>query len=154
MYSGSFVLQGVLSDDIYKRFLLLFVGLRILSCKQLSAMYCDYANELLVKFVKNGEVHYGKSLLVYNVHSMIHLAADVKKLGCIKEFSAFQFENKLGHIKKLVHKPQHPIQQSQRGKEVKLHSIGLLFLFFTYLDKFGRTYFQEYCRIFSLDDTF
>jgi len=120
LYSGPFILRGVLSDSVYKHFLLLYVGLRILSCKQLSAAYCDYANELLVKFVKDGEVHYGRSLLVYNVHSLVHLAADVKKLGCIQEFSAFPFESKLGHIKKLVHKPQNPIQQILRRLDAQM----------------------------------
>ena len=120
LYSGPFVLAGVLSDALYRHFMLLFVGLRILSCKHLSSLYCDYANELLVKFVKDGEVLYGKDILVYNVHSFVHLAADVKKLGCIQEFSAFPFENKLGRLKKLVHKPQHPIQQVLRRLDMQM----------------------------------
>ena len=102
--------------------MLLFVSLRILSCKHLVSLYCDYANDLLVKFVKDVEVLYGKEALVYNVHCLVHLAADVKKLGCIQEFSAFPFESKLGHLKKLVHKPQHPIQQILRRLDgQKLH---------------------------------
>ena len=122
LYSGPFVLKGILSDDLYRHFMLLFVSLRILSCKHLVSLYCDYANDLLLKFVKDVEVLYGKEALVYNVHCLVHLAADVKKLGCIQEFSAFPFESKLGHLKKLVHKPQHPIQQILRRLDgQKLH---------------------------------
>jgi len=75
--------------------MLLFVSLRILSCKHLVSLYCDYANDLLVKFVKGVEVLYGKDTLVYNVHCLVHLAVDVKKLGCIQEFTAFPSESKL-----------------------------------------------------------
>ena len=71
----------------------------------------DYGNELLIKFVSDAETLYGKQTLVYNVHSLIHLAADVKKLGSLENFSAFIFENELGHLKKFVRKPQNPIQQ-------------------------------------------
>jgi len=99
LYSGPFVFKGSLSDDLYRHFMLLFVTLRILSCKHLVSLYCDYANDLLVKFVKDAKVLYGKDTLVYNVHCLVHLAADVKKLGCIQEFSAFPFESKLGHLK-------------------------------------------------------
>ena len=69
----------------------------------------DYANDLLVKFVKDVAVLYGRDVLVYNVHSLIHIAADVEKLGCLQDFSAFPFESMLGQLKKLVNKPQQPI---------------------------------------------
>jgi hypothetical protein len=64
-----------------------------------------------MKFVKDAESLYGKEALVYNVHNLIHLAADVKQLGCLDKFAAFPFENKLGELKKMVRKPQQPIQQ-------------------------------------------
>lgn len=91
--------------------MLLFAGMRILASKQLAHQFCDYANELLVKFVKDTETLYGKEAMVYNVHSLVHLAADVKRLGCLDEFSAFVFENKLGQLKKLVRKPQQVLRR-------------------------------------------
>ena len=111
VYSGFVVLKGILNDQLYDHFMLLFVALRILMSPQLAVNYCDYANELLVKFVNDGKVLYGTELLVYNVHSLTHLANDVKNLGCLDEFSAFKFENKLGQLKRLVRKPQNPLQQ-------------------------------------------
>jgi hypothetical protein len=74
----------------------------------------DYANSLLLKFVQDTEILYGKEAMVYNVHCLIHLAADVKQLGCLDEFSAFAYENKLGQLKKLIWKPSHPLQQLLR----------------------------------------
>lgn len=120
LYSGPFILDGILPSNLYAHFMLLFVGMRILSSKHFASLYCDYANDLLVKFVSDSEALYGKEALVYNVHSMIHLAADVKVLGCIEDFSAFRFENKLGHLKKLVRKPQQPIQQICRRLDEQL----------------------------------
>jgi hypothetical protein len=67
-----------------------------------------------VKFVSDAEVLYGNDILVYNVHCLVHLANDVKNLGCLDDFSAFVFENKLGQLKKLVRKPQQPMQQIMR----------------------------------------
>jgi len=114
LYSGLLVLRDILSDELYNHFMLLCVSLRILVSRQLSAQYCDYANELLVKFVSDAQVLYGNDILVYNVHCLVHLVSDVKNLGCLDDFSAFVFENKLGYLKKLVHKPQHPLQQILR----------------------------------------
>jgi hypothetical protein len=111
LYSGFLVLNGILPGPLYDHFLLLFVAIRILMSSQLAVPYADYANTLLIKFVTDAETLYGKQSLVYNVHSLIHLAADVKKLGSLENFSAFIFENELGHLKKLVRKPQNPIQQ-------------------------------------------
>jgi len=57
------------------------------------------------------------------VHCLLHLTNDVKNLGCLEDFSAFIFENKLGHLKKLVHKPQQPLQQIMRRlHEESLHA--------------------------------
>jgi len=114
LYSGPVVLQDILGDDLYDHFMLLFVSIRILVSRQLSLQYCDYAHELLIKFVSDAQVLYGKDILVYNVHCLIHLSNDVKRLGCLEDFSAFVFENKLGQLKKLVHKPQQPLQQIMR----------------------------------------
>lgn len=114
LYSGPFALDVILPDCFFHHSMLLFAGMRILASKQLVHQSCDSANELLVKFVKDVETLYGKEAMVYNVHSLVHLAADVKQLGCLDELSAFVFENKLGRLKKLVRKPQQPIQQVLR----------------------------------------
>lgn len=111
LYTGVVVLQGVLSAELYQHFLLLSVAISILVSNDLAKEHCSYAEELLTKFVKDAAVLYGNEILVYNVHCLLHLAADVKVLGALDEFSAFPFENALGHLKKLVRKPQFPIQQ-------------------------------------------
>ena len=76
--------------------------------------YSEYAHELLVLFVNEGKSLYGKGFLVYNVHCLIHLPKDVEILDPLENFSSFPFENLLGQFKKMIRKPQFPIQQLVR----------------------------------------
>jgi len=80
LYSVLLVLRDILSDELYNNYMLLCVSMRTLVSWQLSEQYCDYANELLVKFVTDAQVLYGNDILVYNVHCLVHLVSDVKKL--------------------------------------------------------------------------
>ena len=111
LYTGPVVLQDILSEKMYHHFMLLSVAVRILACPKFALSFCDYAHELLVLFVNEAEQLYGNEIYVYNVHCLIHLANDVRNLGALDEFSAFTFENKLGQLKKMIRKPQYPIQQ-------------------------------------------
>ena len=87
------------------------MGIKILSVKALATNYCNYANDLLVNFVRECTLLYGKECMVYNVHNLIHLDTVVKTLGTLDEFSCFPYENVLGIIKKLVGQPQLTLQQ-------------------------------------------
>jgi hypothetical protein len=111
LYFAPVVLREVLTEGLYQNFMLLLVGIRIPTCPHLAIRFCDYANELLVLFVTDAEKLYGREIYVYNVHCLIHLANDVKRLGPLDECSSFPFKNKLGQLKKSVRKPQFPIQQ-------------------------------------------
>ncbi|XP_063615608.1 uncharacterized protein LOC134788707 [Penaeus indicus] len=114
LYTGPLVLaQSKLNDSLYKHFLLLSIAMRIL----LSPTCCadpemiDYSEELILKFVEYFGHLYGKELLVYNVHCLIHLPQDARVFGSLDNISCFPFENFLGKIKKLVRKPSQPLQQ-------------------------------------------
>ena len=113
LYLGPFALDGVLPTNLLDHFLLLYVASRILTSSELSKNYTDFANNLLVDFVSKAANLYGQECLVYNVHSLVHIAQDVKRLGPLDEFS-FPYENMLGQLKKLIRKPQTPIQQLLR----------------------------------------
>jgi len=69
---------------------------------------CNYAESLLKLFVQHAERLYGRDCLIYNMHSLIHLVADVRKYGSLDNISAFPFENKLKSMKRIVRKPQFP----------------------------------------------
>ena len=74
LYTGAIALSGVLRDDLYHHFLCLSVAISILVCPTLAQLHRCYAHELLSYFVQQGSVLYGEEFLVYNVHSLIHLA--------------------------------------------------------------------------------
>jgi len=104
LYSGPIVLAGKLPQPIYRCFMLLSVALRILLSEKLCQTYCDYADELLRVFVKNLAGIYGQGVLVYNVHSLVHLAQDARKYGALDNVSSFPYENYLGQLKRQARK--------------------------------------------------
>lgn len=72
-----------------------------------------YADNLLRLFVQVVAELYDKEDLVYNIYmrGLLHIVADAERFGTLKNFSSFPFENKLKSIKRLVSKPQLPLQQ-------------------------------------------
>ena len=59
-------------------------------------------------------------MVVYNVHCLVHLANEVRKYGCLDTISAFPFENFMQFIKRLIRKPNLPLQQAiHRLSEMK-----------------------------------
>jgi len=91
-------LAKILHEELYHHFLILAIATRVLVQDNLNDDMCDYAKKLLVIFVESCAPLYGKEMLVYNVHSLIHLPDDVKKFGPLDRFSAFPFESFLYQI--------------------------------------------------------
>ena len=100
LYSGPVALKGVLCEQLHKHFLLLFVAIYCLVSPGFCVSHCQYAHELLCLFVTQAGQLYGRDVLVYNVHGLIHLAADVRNFGPLDSYSAFPFENFLGKVEK------------------------------------------------------
>lgn len=111
LYTGKIVLKGVLSEKMYHHFLAFSVALCILVSPGLAKEYNSYASDLLTFFVEQGRALYGSEFLVYNVHSMLHLASDAKMFGNLDECSAFCFESYLHHLKRLVRSGRSPLSQ-------------------------------------------
>ena len=111
LYSGIVALKGNLSKSVYNNFLLFFVAIHCLASSDLNQSHADYAESSLKAFVKNAIKIYGRGFISYNVHSLIHIASDVKRFGSVYNYSAFPFENFLGHLKRLIRKPHLPLQQ-------------------------------------------
>ena len=115
-----------MSEVVYANFLLLYVGVTILASEHLCATQIDYAEEIIKIFVRHFADIYGTDMLVYNVHALTHLASDTRLYGHCERFCAFPFENYLQVIKKLIRKPNFPLQQVIRRlhekKQVKRSS--------------------------------
>lgn len=110
-YTGPVVLEGSLSAAAYANFLTLHAASSILSTPSLCPEHADYAQTLLEHFVRGFVELYGASNVSYNVHCLLHLAADAKVHGTLESFSAFAFENNLQMIKKLLRRSGCPLHQ-------------------------------------------
>ena len=104
LYLGPVLLKKVLPDKQYRHFLLLACGIRILCSNEdvYSSLSIQFANKLLRKFVEKYNIAYPDSSVVYNIHSLIHLSADVERMGGLEVFSAFPFETYLNVLKNKV----------------------------------------------------
>jgi len=114
LYTGPVVLKGRLPTRLYKNFMVLSIAMRILLSPALCSAYCDYADKLLKCYVTNFSKIYGPEQVVYNTHSLIHLADDARKFGALDNVSCFPFENYLGTLKRLVRRPQGIVPQLVR----------------------------------------
>lgn len=114
LYTGPLGLRKNVSDQHYTHFLSFTVALSILldSNDLTRNAYVNYAGELMMYFVKKGKELYGETITSYNVHSLIHLADDVRYFNkSLNDVCAFPFENHLQKLKKGVRNAQNPIAQ-------------------------------------------
>lgn len=112
-YSGPIVLKKRLTNRKYEHFLILFVSLTLLVSQKFcsNTEYLNYAESLLEYFVKTTKSLYGPQFLTHNFHNLLHLCDDVKKFGCLENFSNFSSENYLQKLLKMIRKPDNPLAQ-------------------------------------------
>ncbi|XP_051787729.1 uncharacterized protein si:dkey-242h9.3 [Erpetoichthys calabaricus] len=111
LYTGPVVLREILHSEVYQNFMLLSVGIYILASPEYCSTMNDFANSLLVAFVKHFSELYGPEFVSYNVHGLTHLSQDVKVHGSLDVISGFPFENYLRKLKKMVRRPHCPLTQ-------------------------------------------
>jgi len=111
LYTGPVCLKGVIPDAVYDNFMLLSAGVYIVLSPEHCITLNDQAQRVLVNFVQHFGELYGQEFLSYNVHALVHLADEAKLHGALDNVSCFVFENYLGKIKKLLRKPDTPLQQ-------------------------------------------
>lgn len=120
------MLHNVVTEDIYVHFLLLSCAIRILISDISSDEDILFAEQLLRKFVILSEHLYGTEFMSYNLHGLLHLANDVKLLGKLDSFSAFDFENCMPEFRNVIRKPHLPLQQFvRRLHELNSHTVSL-----------------------------
>ncbi|ELT99970.1 hypothetical protein CAPTEDRAFT_107367, partial [Capitella teleta] len=99
LYTGPLDMVDVIPEEVYKHFLMLSSAITVLCDPILCHKLVDFAENLLIKFVQHFSDLYGPDHVLYNVHNVVHLANDVRCHGPLDSFSAFPFENCLGHLK-------------------------------------------------------
>lgn len=113
LYIGPVALKDVLPYEYYIHFLLLHCAITIYMHESHFKLI-DVAGKMLELFVRQFGELYGEANISYNVHNLIHLEDDVKTHGKLDSFSAFPFENNLGHIKSLLRTGNKPLQQAAK----------------------------------------
>lgn len=111
LYTGPVVLYNILPQNQYHNFLSLVVAVTILLKKSTYLQYNSYANQLLIYFVNGFKSLYGEKYVSYNVHGLVHVAADALHHGPLDKYSGFKFENHLQKIKYLIRSPFNALQQ-------------------------------------------
>lgn len=160
LYTGPVVLKNVLESDAYYHFLTLHCAIRILIDSENKKHLIDYAHSLLICFVNGFSKLYGKEFVSYNVHGLLHLVEDVNNFGPLDRYSAFQFENYMQKIKKLIKKPEKPLAQIVRRileknmskkkspglplKVTKEHTNGPLLSHFLSFHQYKNVYYADY----------
>lgn len=115
LYTGIVVLKNVITDFEYGLFLLLHCGVYILLSNNANNLeWNSYAKSCLEAFVKRYKEYYGPTFIVYNVHSLIHLADDSLIFGSLDNCSAFAFENYMQTLKSYIKKQNKQLVQVAR----------------------------------------
>ena len=103
LYVGPLALKRILQSDRFDHFMLLHTAIYILiSEAAFQSEWVNYAGELLRQFVFKVPSIYDKHLLSYNMHSLQHLHLDSLTHGPLDRISAFNFENHMQTLKRLL----------------------------------------------------
>ena len=109
---------------MFENFLLLHVPIYILTSPHLYELYNTVADELLREFVTHAKNVFGRQFIVYNVHSLIHVAAECLHNGPLDTFSTFKYESYLKDIRNTLQSGYRPLQQlAKRYTETGGHLI-------------------------------
>jgi hypothetical protein len=83
----------------------------LVSSAAFDSVWVEFAGKLLNRFVDKIPELYFKELLVFNMHSLRHLHLDVLVHGPLDRFSAFEFENGMQYIKKVIRTKSNHLSQ-------------------------------------------
>jgi hypothetical protein len=111
LYTGPLVLREFLPQEKYEHFLILSSAIHILISPRSNLEWISFSEKLLYKFVSDTSRLYSKEFLIYNLHSLIHLANDVRQFGPLDNISAFKFENYMQTLKKMTRSSNHKLEQ-------------------------------------------
>lgn len=119
-----------LTKERYDHLITLHVAIKILVSREKCQKYVDLVENLLSRYVLTCTKLYGPEYISFNVHTLVHLANEVRKHGCLDDNSAFPFENKLQKLKNLVRKSGNALQKvvkrmdEFKKSKVKCHPIS------------------------------
>jgi hypothetical protein len=99
MYLFEPLMADLLDEKYYAHFMLFVEAVRWLYSKQLTANELPVARDNLKLFVKRTQLLYGKKMMTFNMHQLLHLVDNVENFGPIFVTSNFRFEGTLKWLK-------------------------------------------------------
>ncbi|KAG4074680.1 hypothetical protein HA402_004551 [Bradysia odoriphaga] len=113
LYLSIVVLKGVFTKFQYEHFLLLFVGVRILSDDKHFKLNNSVAKNMLSEYVKILGSHFGAFRLIYSFHMLIHLPDEVLMQDePLDRFAMWEFETANAKLKNFTRRQGAYLQQS------------------------------------------
>lgn len=128
IYTGQFILKRFVRRDFWELFMSISVFCRIICHPTWCKTRANYCYDLAKMIIRNASILFGKSFVSLNVHYIIHLVEDCKRLGQVDRFSCFTFENFMRFLSRMVRSPNLPLQQvtkriQERGQDLGHFSV-------------------------------
>lgn len=101
------ILSKIMRPNYYHHYLLLVIGISILSSDSISNELINAAEILLNEFVKQFQVLYGLEHCSINVHQLLHLPNCVKNMGPLCDHICYRYEDLNGQFLKFIHGTWH-----------------------------------------------
>lgn len=117
LYTAPMVFKSIVSDEYYQHLMILHCVIRLLISEETPREMYAFCQEALESYVTLCEILYGQQFLSYNVHGLLHVVADVERLGGLDTFSSFCYENNMPEYTKRIRKPH--LSLAQYYKRIK-----------------------------------
>lgn len=113
LYLSIVCLKNVLPKFQYEHFLLLFIGIRILSDEKQFKQNNSLAKSMLREYVEKLGSHFGKFRLIYSFHNLIHLAEETLiQNEPLDKFSMWDFETANSSLKRFSYRQGAYLEQT------------------------------------------
>lgn len=105
------VLKDLLPNNYYNHWWSLVYAITIYDKEHISVQEMQYAEKAIKQFVQKTEQLYGKQLMKYNVHLLLHIPECVKSFGALWAWSAFPYESYNFVLRQMIHNSQSLLNQ-------------------------------------------
>lgn len=101
------VFEGIMRQDYFENYLRLVSAVVILSSDEITEFDLITADNLLHRFVREFQIMYGLRFCSITIHSLLHLADCVRRLGPLWVYICYEYEDINGQLLKTIHGTGH-----------------------------------------------
>ncbi|KAF0746333.1 Uncharacterized protein FWK35_00036891 [Aphis craccivora] len=114
LYTGPIVLKKVISKNVFDNFMALSIAMTLLlRPDKMHDKIINYAENLLIYFVKTFQNIYGDHLASHNIHGLLHICDDYRRFGPLDLCSCFSFENFMKTLKSMLRKHEQVVKRNE-----------------------------------------